>query len=125
MNASTNQPSDSELSQSTLFETPQDHEARSVGEFVEKMNLAPLYARIAAGEGRPGREPIDPKILTALWLYATIDGVGSARKLDLLCTITPTAGRRRLFDAGGHRNPGDLRTRHYGLRAGQGRRKEA
>jgi transposase len=64
---------------------PQDHEARSVWEFVAKMNLAPLYERIAAVEGRPGRDPIDPRILMALWLYATIDGVGSARKLDLFC----------------------------------------
>jgi len=64
---------------------PEDHEARSVWEFVGKMDLSPLYERIAAVEGGPGREPIDPKILMALWLYATIDGVGSARKLDLLC----------------------------------------
>lgn len=64
---------------------PKDHEARSVWEFVGKMNLSPLYARIAAVEGLPGRNPIDPKILMALWLYATIDGVGSARRLDELC----------------------------------------
>ncbi len=62
-----------------------EHEARSVWEFVGKMNLSPLYARIAAVEGQAGRTPIDPKILMALWLYATIDGVGSARKLDELC----------------------------------------
>ena len=36
-------------------------------------------------EGLVGRDPIDPKILLALWLYATIDGVGSARRLDRLC----------------------------------------
>ena len=64
---------------------PEDHEARSVWEFVGKMNLSPLYARIAAVEGQPGRNPIDPKILMALWMYATIDGVGSARRLDDLC----------------------------------------
>jgi transposase len=64
---------------------PKDHEARSVWEFVGKMNLSPLYARIAAVEGVPGRSPIDPKILMAIWLYATIDGVGSARRLDELC----------------------------------------
>ena len=62
-----------------------DHEARSVWEFVGKMNLSPLYARIAAVEGEPGRSPIDPKILMSLWLYATIDGVGSARRLNDLC----------------------------------------
>jgi transposase len=64
---------------------PKDHEARFVWEFVGRMNLSPLYARIAAVEGQPGRNPIDPKILMALWLYATIDGVGSARRLDELC----------------------------------------
>jgi transposase len=62
-----------------------DHQARSVWEFVGKMNLSPLYARIAAVEGEPGRSPIDPKILMSLWLYATIDGVGSARRLNDLC----------------------------------------
>ena len=64
---------------------PKDHEARSVWKFVGKMNLSPLYARIAAVEGRPGRDTIDPKILMSLWLYATIDGVGSARRLNDLC----------------------------------------
>jgi hypothetical protein len=41
-------------------------------------------ARMKAVERGPGRAPIDPKILMALWLYATIDGVGSARQLDEL-----------------------------------------
>jgi len=36
-------------------------------------------------EGHAGRTPIDPKILMALWLYATLDGVGSARQLAHLC----------------------------------------
>ena len=44
-----------------------------------------LYDRIRAREGHPGRAAIDPKILMALWLYATIEGVGSARRLDELC----------------------------------------
>jgi len=64
---------------------PQGHAARSVWEFVEQMDLTSLYRRIAAVEGRPGRDTIDPKILMAIWLYATIDGAGSARKLDDLC----------------------------------------
>src|SRR6478609_11835347 len=64
---------------------PDDHPARTVWDYVEGLDLAPLYDRIRAREGRPGRPPIDPKILMALWLYATIEGVGSARKLDELC----------------------------------------
>lgn len=64
---------------------PPDHRARIVWDFVEGLDLSPLYADIRAVEGRAGRPAIDPAILTALWLYATIEGVGSARALDRLC----------------------------------------
>jgi transposase len=53
---------------------------------VEGLNLTPLYQTIAAVEGEAGRPATDPKLLLALWLYATVDGVGSARALDRLCT---------------------------------------
>ena len=62
-----------------------DHRARLVWAFVEGLDLGPLYSRIKAVEGHPGRPPIDPRILVALWLYATLEGVGSARALDRLC----------------------------------------
>ncbi|MFQ5974154.1 MAG: IS1182 family transposase [Alphaproteobacteria bacterium] len=64
---------------------PPDHAARLVWRFVEGLQLEAFYAAIAAREGHPGRPAIDPKILLALWLYATIDGVGSAREVDRLC----------------------------------------
>ena len=64
---------------------PPGHAARLVWRFVEGLDLTGFYATIKAREGRPGRPPIDPQILIALWLYATIDGVGSARELDRLC----------------------------------------
>src|SRR5215204_6520756 len=57
---------------------PPGHAARLVWRFVEGLDLRGFYAQIKAREGGPGRPPIDPKILIALWLYATIDGVGSA-----------------------------------------------
>ena len=63
-----------------------EHPARAVWAFVEGLDLAPLYASIRASEDRAGRPAIDPKILVALWLYATVDGVGSARALARLCT---------------------------------------
>jgi transposase len=66
---------------------PADHPARAVWAFVEGLDLSALYERIRAVEGRAGRSPIDPKILTALWLYATIEGVGSARALADLCEM--------------------------------------
>src|SRR5512135_584570 len=64
---------------------PQDHPARIVWDYVAGLDLGPLLRRIKSVEGRPGRAPIDPKILLALWLYATIEGMGSARELDRLC----------------------------------------
>jgi transposase len=64
---------------------PPGHAARLVWRFVEGLDLSTFYAAIKAREGGPGRAPIDPKILLAVWLYATIDGVGSARELARLC----------------------------------------
>ncbi|HEV3261565.1 MAG TPA: IS5/IS1182 family transposase [Gemmataceae bacterium] len=63
-----------------------DHQARVVWRFVEGLDLTNLYARIRAVAGHPGRSPADPRILTALWLHATLEGVGRARALDYLCT---------------------------------------
>jgi transposase len=63
---------------------PSDHRARAVMGFVEGLDLSALYAAIKAREGEPGRPPPDPAVLMALWLYATIEGVGSARQLERL-----------------------------------------
>ena len=62
-----------------------EHPARIVWAFVEKLDLSPLYAQIKAAGEHPGRPAIDPAVLMALWLVATLDGVGSARALDRLC----------------------------------------
>jgi transposase len=62
-----------------------DHQARLVWQFVQGVDLTPLYDPIRSVEGGPGRPAIDPRILTGLWLYATLEGVGSARALDYLC----------------------------------------
>jgi len=62
-----------------------DHAARTVWAFVQSLDLAPLHARIKAVECAAGRPAIDPAILVALWLWATVDGVGSAREIDRLC----------------------------------------
>ena len=62
-----------------------DPPARIVWGFVEGLDLSPLYAQIKAVGEQPGRPAIDPRILMALRLTATLDGVGSARKRDRLC----------------------------------------
>jgi transposase len=62
-----------------------DHRARIVWAFVASLDLSALYDRIGARKGEPGRPPPDPRIFLALWLYATLEGVGSARHLARLC----------------------------------------
>jgi hypothetical protein len=86
---------------------PEEHRARTrrdetcpsrlvVWEYVQRLDLSRLYEQVRAVEGRAGRDAIDPRIptrrdetcpsrLVALWLYATVDGVGSARQLGGLC----------------------------------------
>lgn len=63
---------------------PLDHRARLVWQFSGDLDLAPFYAAIRSREGHAGRPPADPRVLLALWLYATLEGVGSARELDRL-----------------------------------------
>ena len=61
-----------------------EHAVRSVWAFVERLDLTVLYGAIGSVEGGSGRPAIDPQILMALWLYATVDGVGSAREIERL-----------------------------------------
>ena len=63
----------------------EEHEARIVWEYVCGLDLSELQQRIQAVEGGPGQAPADPRILMALWLYATLRSVGSARELNRLC----------------------------------------
>jgi transposase len=64
---------------------PAGHPARTVWAVVSAMDLSDLLASIKAREGVCGRDATDPRLLVALWLYATIRGVGSARELARLC----------------------------------------
>ncbi len=64
---------------------PADHRVRIVWRFVESLDLTPLYEQIRAVEGHAGRDTIDPRILMALWLFATIEGISSGREIDRRC----------------------------------------
>lgn len=64
---------------------PLDHPVRIVWAYVEGLVLSALYDAIKSVEGGPGASAVDPKIHMALWLFATIEGVGSARELARLC----------------------------------------
>jgi transposase len=62
-----------------------DHAARVIWRYVEQLDLSVLEETIEAREHTPGQAPASPRLLLALWLYATSQGVGSARALERLC----------------------------------------
>ena len=64
---------------------PADHRARIAWLFVQGLDLSGIYAKIRAQEHVAGRPPPDPAVLLSLWLYGTLEGVGSARQLARLC----------------------------------------
>ena len=66
---------------------PPDDPARIVWRFVETLDLQPLIDQIQSVEGRAGRDALDPQVPMALWLLATIEGIGSARALDEQCGL--------------------------------------
>lgn len=62
----------------------EDHPARAVWDYVERLDLGRFYEVIRSREGSAGRPANDPKVYLALWIYATLDGVGSAREIERL-----------------------------------------
>jgi len=63
----------------------QAHPVRAIWSFLEQLDLSAFYASIKAVVDRPGHPASDPQVLLALWVYATVEGVGSARRLEALC----------------------------------------
>jgi transposase len=64
---------------------PEDHPARAIWALVERLDLGAFYATVQAVLDGPGRPASDPRVLLGLWIYGTVDGVGSARRLARLC----------------------------------------
>src|ERR1035438_4137667 len=89
-----------------------NHPVRMVMAVVEKLDLERFHEPIKARQGSAGRDATDPELLVALWLYACIRGIGSARALAGRCE--DSAAFRWL--CGGvtvnHRLLSDFRTDH-------------
>jgi transposase len=64
---------------------PDDHVARAIWAVLERLDLSALYASIAARTGVAGASAIDPKLLLALWVFATSEGESSGRRIAELC----------------------------------------
>lgn len=62
-----------------------EHPVRAVWAFATALDLRDLHDAVKAREGVPGQAPPAPELMMALWLWATVDGVGSARQLAKLC----------------------------------------
>lgn len=62
----------------------EDHPARAIWGLLERLDLSGFYAHVRAVQGRAGRPATDPRVLLALWVYATVEDIGSARRLDEL-----------------------------------------
>jgi transposase len=62
-----------------------EHPVRKVWQFVEPMDLRELEEAVQSREGSAGHPAASPRLMMALWLWATVEGVGSARQLDKLC----------------------------------------
>jgi len=100
-----------------LFRCPDDlvgadHPVRLVMAVVEKLDLGRFHEPIKARAGQAGRDATDPQLLVALWLYACIRGIGSARELARRCE--DSAAFRWLCGGVGvnHRLLSDFRTDH-------------
>lgn len=100
-----------------LIQCPDDlvvasHPVRMVMAVVEKLDLSRFHEPIKARQGQAGRDATDPQLVVALWLYACIRGIGSARELARRCE--DSAAFRWL--CGGvsvnHRLLSDFRTDH-------------
>ena len=62
-----------------------DSQARVVWSLVSQLDLEAWLKEIKAIKGHVGRNATDPRLLVALWVFATLRGVGSARELERLC----------------------------------------
>ena len=59
----------------------EDHPVRVIWAYVAGLDLSELEDRVKARDNRPGHPATSPRLLLALWLYATSEGVGSAREI--------------------------------------------
>lgn len=62
-----------------------DSPARTIWSAVCSMDLSAWLNDIKAVEGGVGRNATDPKLLLALWVFATVRGIGSSRELTNRC----------------------------------------
>ena len=63
----------------------EDHPVRIIWAYASRVDFSAFEANVKSREGEPGMPRTSPRLLLALWLYATTRGVGSARELARSC----------------------------------------
>jgi transposase len=61
------------------------HPARVIWAYASKVDMSGFLAGVRSREGTAGMAQTSPHLLLALWLYATTEGIGSARALARAC----------------------------------------
>ncbi len=61
---------------------PDDHKVRFVWDYVQKLDMSGFIEKIKSVDGTAGRSATSPRLLLALWVYATIEGIGSGRVIE-------------------------------------------
>ena len=84
---------------------PPDHLARAIWELTGQLDLRGFLQGNKSVEGRRGRDRIDPRLLTSVWVYGYSQGIGSAREIERQMEHEP--GLRWLC--------GDQRVNHHSL----------
>ena len=64
---------------------PPDHPARAAWQQACALDLSGLLLHYKARQHHPGKPPIDVRVLVALWLFATDEGIDCARRLARSC----------------------------------------
>ena len=64
---------------------PHDHRVRLIWDVVKQLDLRGFASGLKVQQGGTGRSATDVRLLVALWLWASTEGVGSARELERLC----------------------------------------
>ena len=62
----------------------EDHPVRTMWDFLSRLDLTAFYASIKVDLNQAGRPASDPQVLLGLWVYATVEGISSARRLAAL-----------------------------------------
>jgi transposase len=64
---------------------PENHLARTVCAYVDRLDTSDLYRDIVVTAHQAGRTATNPDVMLSLWLLATLEGIGSARELARRC----------------------------------------